>query len=1103
MMGKLKLFKEKYLTQKVRNIISVLVIIFGLTFFISYTFCEPTEINRLIATKIYKTPANSSFVDKEFYSCVINGYNSLEGVSVVDFSHNLTDEQLAMITDLTCSSGTITNITGINTLTGLNKLTLNSTLESIDLSSVVNLKELRLSDTLLTNVDLSKNTNLEYLYLNLSSFDAGKDELDLSYNTKLITLEIDNEISSIDLSKNVSLTNLNLENTNLSKITLGDVASLKTVNLSNNKLETIDLSKNTRLSTIDLSNNILSEIDVSKNVELISLILNDNEIDKIDLSMNEKLQLLDLSKSEFFAEIEVQAPVLGGGTSTEEEAATDSEEEVVLDGETTTEETIAKELDLSKNKALTNLNVSNFGLTKINLGDITNLEIVNLNDNEIENIDLSKNTLIKELYIANNKLTSLNLENNKELSEIDLSGNDFKQGLGVINGVSVLTTDLELYSIKFPDSIDVSVENISVDNENIEVSEDGVMTGLENGLYNATVTYNVNLGSISETIDVSTELVVYDIDTQRYKINKDKKYIYTGFVTDESKIISYIDLKGVDGLSLEVDTDNLKLFVNYNGFVIDTFDLANIDGTYSHMMIGSSPYLYYGLDEFDITKVNCKNCTINSTENNTLSVMYDGQIIDRIILVGVEISEDVYLDDYVIYGGIGNASEIEEFLANNIKCINCDYEYDSEIKKIKFTSNNELSMSGSMSEIIPTLSVARVISSRYDFTLDYLYYYDDTEDKILDNIDLNLISADIILDDIVFTYDNGTKELDRFKLVGVSSETYDLSNDYIYLGNNDYSDIITNNAIKCNNCQLSSIVDNKLLIKYNDEVIHTYEVVGLTSNYKIGQETIYVGDDYGNNDVILTKITSSTADISIDSDGDEDILVVKYNGEIVAEYKLSDQTIYLEFNSDVLVDDVNYIIKEINVDTTVDSLFSRIDTNAKYVVTNIKSEIISLSDVVGTGSVINFTMDDDASLSYKISVNGDVTGSGQLSVESMKRIAKHIIDGKELTENVHLLAADYDNDGQIKMNDVMRMLKDISMNTLYGDVNLNDKVDEDDLLVLMKYVNDDVKINDSAFWTSDLNLDLSIDETDYNILEAYIKSEGSFELPTLDWASEE
>ena len=76
-----------------------------------------------------------------------------------------------------------------------------------------------------------------------------------------------------------------------------------------------------------------------------------------------------------------------------------------------------------------------------------------------------------------------------------------------------------------------------------------------------------------------------------------------------------------------------------------------------------------------------------------------------------------------------------------------------------------------------------------------------------------------------------------------------------------------------------------------------------------------------------------------------------------------------------------------------------------------------------TGDTIKIVFDDESTTSYKLSIRGEVTGTGN-SILDAKRISKHIIDGNVITEDEYLLAADYNGDDNIKMNDVVKLLKE-------------------------------------------------------------------------------
>ena len=115
---KIKDFKNKYLTQKVRNIISIFIIIAGIIFMVDYCLLSPTVINKYIATNIYKAPANSYFDDEKFYNCVIDAYNRKNKTSL-PYTQSLTDTQLNSIKKLSCRLSNISSTKGLEKMTSL------------------------------------------------------------------------------------------------------------------------------------------------------------------------------------------------------------------------------------------------------------------------------------------------------------------------------------------------------------------------------------------------------------------------------------------------------------------------------------------------------------------------------------------------------------------------------------------------------------------------------------------------------------------------------------------------------------------------------------------------------------------------------------------------------------------------------------------------------------------------------------------------------------------------------------------------------------------------------------------------------------------------
>lgn len=172
----------------------------------------------------------------------------------------------------------------------------------------------------------------------------------------------------------------------------------------------------------------------------------------------------------------------------------------------------------------------------------------------------------------------------------------------------------------------------------------------------------------------------------------------------------------------------------------------------------------------------------------------------------------------------------------------------------------------------------------------------------------------------------------------------------------------------------------------------------------------------------------------IKAEGDKDVKY-DYTGDKVVDnedldrYKTCYQKYYdlsFSISSDVIkYDDENNIISKILLKTTVEELMSVIDITDKEIEIRDKTDnIMSDTDIIKTGDKLIIKNDSGNSKKYILSVNGDVLGEGTVSMDGAKKIASHIIDGNVLISQEYLLAADYDGDGTIRMNDVMKMLID-------------------------------------------------------------------------------
>ena len=152
------------------------------------------------------------------------------------------------------------------------------------------LTELSCNNNQLTSLDLSKNTAL----IKLSCGRNQLKSLDLSKNTALTELVCNtNQLSALNLSKNTALTEVYCGNNQLTNLNLFKNTKLTHLWCDDNKLSTLDVSKNIALENLDCCENTLISLDVSKNHALERLLCRGNQLTSIDVSNNIKLSTLD------------------------------------------------------------------------------------------------------------------------------------------------------------------------------------------------------------------------------------------------------------------------------------------------------------------------------------------------------------------------------------------------------------------------------------------------------------------------------------------------------------------------------------------------------------------------------------------------------------------------------------------------------------------------------------------------------------------------------------------------------------------------------------------------------------------------------------------
>ncbi len=170
---------------------------------------------------------------------------------------------------------------------------------------------LNCSQNNLKTLDLSKNEKLSYLYC----FDNQLTDITFSIksnirqlycqNNKLKTLNTttwpalyelycqNNRLTGLDVSANTNLDKLYFAGNEVSSIDVSNCTGLKQLNFADNLIATLDVSKNTKLAYLNCSMNRLKKLDVSKNVMLNQLFCHTNSLTTLDLSACTRLVEVD------------------------------------------------------------------------------------------------------------------------------------------------------------------------------------------------------------------------------------------------------------------------------------------------------------------------------------------------------------------------------------------------------------------------------------------------------------------------------------------------------------------------------------------------------------------------------------------------------------------------------------------------------------------------------------------------------------------------------------------------------------------------------------------------------------------------------------------
>ena len=339
-------------------------------------------------------------------------------------------------------------------------------------------------------------------------------------------------------------------------------------------------------------------------------------------------------------------------------------------------------IDLSKNTALTSLELAGNNLSKIDLSKNAALTYLNLGWNNISNIDLSKNTELIGLGLDKNNLSKIDLSKNTALTGLILSDNEVSN-IDLSKNTELTKLDLEhnsLSSIKLYDNFNISELKNAIKNQK---------------------TYQTNL-------DFGSNRII--------KLTKDYKYYYSDkiVIPSEVDIQTFIDNLGLQNLTSKVFNNDEEVS---SGKVKENYILKLY---YEDKAIDSVPIIIFENSAFD-DKVFYKAVVDAYNSENKTSLPYTTNLTDEQLksIKSVSYNGNKKSDSEKIKStkGIEKLTSLKDLNLSNNNISNIDLSKNTSLKDLNLSNNNisniDLSKNTSLTELnLAANNISNIVLSK-------------------------------------------------------------------------------------------------------------------------------------------------------------------------------------------------------------------------------------------------------------------------------------------------------------------------------------------------------------------------------------------------------
>ncbi|MBW1298602.1 M4 family metallopeptidase [Aquimarina litoralis] len=703
----------------------------------------------------------------------------------------------------------------------------------------------------------------------------------------LSTLDISlNALTSLDVSSNTALVNLNATSNQLSNVNLSNCSQLEELRLDRNELSAIDISDNIALEHLGIAFNDLVDVDFSNNLSIINFDASANNLENLDLSILTALDNVYLDDNNLYrlnmangANEDIVVLNIINNSNLEcvrvDDAAYSTTNWTNIDIQTTFSDTYCRytaipDLDFEEElealgyddisgdgqvptaliETITELNVRASGIDDLTgIEDFTALEVLNCSINSLTTLDLSENVALKELdFGANNGINSIDLSLNTNLEILKAPGNTLVQ-LNISHNIELVEIDISSNDLTALDlSNNTKLETIKATSLNLtslDVSQLLELKSLivsDNELSVLDVTANSKLQTLIihrnpiSVIDISnnTELLSFRADETNLEsidLSIHPNLIVADF--DNNPLLSYVNIRNGSNTTLSsftcTDTPNLSCII-VDDAAYSTTNWPNIDATTTFT---STNYCRY-------TAIPDSNFEAKLEALGYDDISGDGQVPTALIenITSIDLRSN----------NINDATGIEDFTA---------------LKTLVLDSNN-------LSEIDLSNNIAL---EQLDLDANNLLEIDVSQN-------INLINLDLVRNDLSEIDLTTNVAIEELNLGRNNIATIDLSTlvSLKYLGINDNPlsslDVSANSLLKyidASNTALLSIdlSNNTLLTEILIEdcsTIESIDISGLTllDNLYLNRSTIAALDTSDNTSLGYIGIEDNTVITSLD-----------------------------------------------------------------------------------------------------------------------------------------------------------------------------------------------------------------------------------------------